>query len=269
VLKSRLKNAANGAGEKNMSDVEWKDGDVAFIDGDVTFEVHTTILVVSDGAQINAADAPALEVEHVPAVNDGTQVNAADAPVLEVEHVLAISDAHSDNVTESIELSQESDLVISDGTQVNAADAPALEVEHALAIDDGAQINAGDYLTLIVPGAAINLTVSDGVNTNAADALTLTQIAGDAEARPAGGRLIPFQVALPVVPTVVEPQVHVLAVAPGVIENVIDEPRLTQHVALGAIVQLPVTIKAGSNLRLQQARRKRFEDEELIILLAA
>jgi hypothetical protein len=211
--------------------VTFKDEDVVFKSEDVVFTPHE----ISGTATLTVAD--------------GTQVQLADGGsenVFTQEHVAEVFDSADEQTAETAELEQEHNLTLSDSANEQTAGAVILGVD---GID--------------------NVLAEDCSQAQYTDSVTLAVISKVGRQKPLMARLaqIPVQEEQP------EDEFYLsyyLRVASGDVGNVADTVQLSESQEIGArSTTASVADNAVNVITLTQKRRKRFVQEDEIILLAA
>jgi len=237
-------------------------------------DVVTYDLVVSDGIVVSAGDSLTIEIDAIVdtlALSDGASSVVADSIALLQEHNLVTADGAVVASCDTVELSGESDLAVDDGANISFGDVLSLVQEHNLDSEHAAVTAAADEPTL--EGVPIEhvLAVEDGAQASVCDAISLTvqAVAVTFKRRRVH---VPYPVPVPVIEKEKEPEkiVHVLSVKNAAVHCGADKVVVYEIQILGVGAPGAMLVRTGTSVvRLEQKRRRRFVQEDEILLMAA
>lgn len=202
-------------------------------------------LVVTDATIIAAVDSAELYQEHVLAVADAATVSIGETLSVTAEQALEILDSISEAVSDTLVLYQEHELETGDGTVVSSCDVPALTVE-------------GDLI----------LSVADGACKCVSGSITLTEISAYTPPvivkRGRGMRYAYYPT--PVVEAVTE---IVLQVQDGFVLTTSETVKIEQAEIVSVNSAHSKVVRGATVTLINQKRRRRFVQEDELLLLAA
>lgn len=253
-------------------------------------EQQDIFLSLYDSSVIQATDALELEQEQTLAIANADNTQSADTVSIISESELSVNDSYNTQYAESISLEQEHNLGVSDSNVVNVSDSLDLLQEHSLGVSDSVNLQVADGFALISEG---NLKVEDSIIEQRTDSIVISiegenVVTAENSAHTITSPVITLSSTLGIgriratrytlYPESAQEKIdkdefylsYYLRVASGSVGNVSDTVNLTEHQQIKAeSVVFGVLDNAGNVITLTQKRRKRFMQEEEIILLAA